>query len=241
MPVEWIRDRSVRFGTWLGEREPKVLLVAFLAIAGAWTFIEIADSVEDGETHHFDAWAVRSMRRADDLSQPVGPKWLHEMGRDATALGGVGWLVSFTFAVTGYLWLAGKSHMATLLLVSSASGTAVAFGLKSLFARPRPDIVPHLSHVASSSFPSAHSMMSAVVYITLGALVASVVARRRLKAYILTLSLLLTVVVGLSRIYLGVHYPTDVLAGWMAGLVWAMLCWLVARWLQRRGTVERAE
>lgn len=241
MAVEWIRKLSVRIGTWFGEREPKVLVGAFLVLAGTWCFIEIADSVRDGETQHFDAWAVRSMRRADDPSVPIGPRWLQEMGRDATALGGVGWLVSFTLAITGYLWLADKSHMATLLLVASAGGTAVAFGLKSLFDRPRPDIVPHLSHVASSSFPSAHSMMSAVVYTTLGVLVASAVARRRLKAYILSLAMLLTVVVGVSRIYLGVHFPTDVLAGWMAGLVWALLCWLVARWLQRRGTVEPAE
>ncbi len=237
----WIRDQSVRIGTWLGEREPVVLLSAFLVIAGILSFIEIADSVREGETTHFDAWAVRSLRKPDDPAVPIGPRWLHEMGRDATALGGIGWLVSFTLVVAGYLWLAGKSHMATLLMVSSTSGTALAFGLKSLFDRPRPDVVPHLAHVSSSSFPSAHSMMSAIVYTTLGVLVASVVARRRLKAYILSLSLLLTVVVGLSRIYLGVHYPTDVLAGWMAGLVWALLCWLIARWLQRLGTVERAE
>lgn len=237
----WVRHRMSQVSLWWGEREPLVLLGAFLVIAGSWSFIEIADSVHDGDTTHFDEWAVRSLRRADDASIPVGPAWLQEMGRDATALGGIGWLVSFTLAVAGYLWLAEKSHMATLLLVSSTTGTALAFGLKSLFDRPRPDIVPHLSHVASSSFPSAHSMMSAIIYITLGVLVASVVARRRLKVYILSLSFLLTAVVGVSRIYLGVHYPTDVLAGWMAGLAWALLCWLIARWLQRWGTVERAE
>ncbi len=227
--------------TWLREREPMVLLGSLLVIFGTLSFIEIADSVHDGETLPFDTWAVRALRQPDHPEIPVGPKWLQEMGRDATALGGVGWLVSFTLAVTGYLWLAGKSHMATMLLVSSSTGTAMAFGLKSLFARPRPDIVPHLSYVSSSSFPSAHSMLSAIVYITLGVLVATVVARRRLKVYILSLSLLLTVIVGMSRVYLGVHYPTDVLAGWMAGLAWALLCWLIARWLQRRGTVESAE
>jgi undecaprenyl-diphosphatase len=226
---------------WFGDREPVVLLSTLLVIAGTWVFIEIAGEVVDGDTHHYDEWAVRALRRGNDPAQPIGPRWLAEMGRDASALGGVGWLVSFTFAVAGYLWLADKRHMAIFLLLASSSGTALAFGLKSYFDRPRPAVVPHLSHVASSSFPSAHSMLSAVVYITLGVLVASVVARKRLKFYILSLSLLLTLVVGASRVYLGVHYPTDVLAGWMAGLTWALACWLVAHWLQRRGDVERPD
>lgn len=227
--------------TWLGDREPAVLLGTLLAIAAAWAFIELADEVLEGSTHHIDAWAVRALREPDDPTQPIGPRWLQEMGRDATALGGIGWLVFFTFAVTGYLWLDGKRHMAAFLFLAASSGTGLAFGLKSFFGRPRPAVVPHLSHVASSSFPSAHSMVSAVVYITLGVLLATVVSRKRLKAYILCLALFLPLVVGLSRVYLGVHYPTDVLAGWMAGLTWALLCWLVARWLQRRGGVEKAE
>lgn len=227
--------------SWLSNREPLVLLSALLMMVGIWSFIAIADEVSDGDTAHFDQWAVRALRQPDDPATPIGPRWLQEMGRDATALGGIGWLVFCTLAVTGYLWLDGKSHMAVFLFGAASSGTGVAFALKALFDRPRPADVPHLSHVASSSFPSAHSMLSAVVYITLGVLVASVVARRRLKVYILCLSLLLTIVVGLSRIYMGVHYPTDVLAGWMAGLSWALLCWLLARWLQRRGQVESAD
>ena len=227
-----------RAWSWLSNREPLVLLSALLVMAGVWSFIAIADEVAEGDTAHFDQWAVRALRQPDHPAIPLGPRWLQEMGRDATALGGIGWLVFCTLAVAGYLWLDGKSHMAVFLLAAASSGTGVAFALKALFDRPRPSDVPHLSHVASSSFPSAHSMLSAVVYITLGVLVASVVARRRLKVYILCLSLLLTFVVGLSRIYMGVHYPTDVLAGWMAGLSWALLCWLAARWLQRRGQVE---
>jgi undecaprenyl-diphosphatase len=107
-----------------------------------------------------------------------------------------------------------------------------------LYARPRPDLVPHLSPVYTSSFPSGHSLIAAVVYLTLGSLLASVISRPMLKVYVLSVAMLLTTAVGLSRVYLGVHYPTDVLAGWLAGLVWALLCWLVARVLQRRGRVE---
>jgi undecaprenyl-diphosphatase len=104
--------------------------------------------------------------------------------------------------------------------------------------RPRPDIVPHIVYASSTSFPSGHSMMSAVTYLTLGALLARSQARKRLKAYFLLLAAFLSLIVGVSRVYLGVHWPTDVLAGWTAGTVWAMLCWVATRWLQRRHTLE---
>ncbi len=110
--------------------------------------------------------------------------------------------------------------------------------LKQLFSRPRPDLVPHESFVYTASFPSGHSMMAAVTYLTLGALLARVQPRRQVKAYLLVLAALVTLLVGISRVYLGVHWPTDVLAGWAAGAIWALLSWLVARWLQRRGQVE---
>jgi len=111
--------------------------------------------------------------------------------------------------------------------------------LKDVFQRPRPEIVPHLVYAGSSSFPSGHSMMSALTYLTLAALLARSQERRRLKAFFLLLAVLVTFMVGVSRVYLGVHWPTDVLAGWMAGTTWALLCWTLARWLQSRKTLER--
>jgi undecaprenyl-diphosphatase len=111
--------------------------------------------------------------------------------------------------------------------------------LKALFRRPRPEVVPHLMRVYSSSFPSGHSIISAVVYLTLGALLARTFRQRRFKFYFLAVAVVLTGLVGVSRVYMGVHYPTDVLAGWTAGLVWATLCWLVDRHLQRRGKIEQ--
>jgi undecaprenyl-diphosphatase len=123
-------------------------------------------------------------------------------------------------------------------LAATIGGTFVSLLLKNLFDRPRPEIVPHLSHVMTSSFPSGHSMLAAVVYLTLGSLLAAVMPTRGLKVYVLAVAVLLTIFVGLSRIYLGVHYPTDVLAGWLAGLTWALVCWLAARWLQRRKIVD---
>ena len=125
-----------------------------------------------------------------------------------------------------------------LVIVSALGGLAASTFLKSLFERPRPSLVPHLDIVYTSSFPSGHSMLSATVYLTLGVLLGRFVQQRVLKAYFLIVALLLTSLVGASRVYLGVHYPTDVLAGWAVGLTWALVCWLVARYLQHQGTVE---
>lgn len=232
------RFSNNRVMRWLKDREPVVLLVLLILAIGTWAFIEISDEVIEGDTQAFDKWAIRAMRRDDDASVPIGPSWLQEMGRDATALGGTGALVLFTGVVAGYLWIDGKTRMMLFLVASTSTGLAASLGLKGLFARPRPDIVPHLSIVQTSSFPSGHSMLSAVVYLTLGSLLATVIPRTVLKVYVLGVAVLLTVIVGTSRVYLGVHYPTDVLAGWIAGLIWALLCWIAARWLQKRRRLE---
>ena len=128
--------------------------------------------------------------------------------------------------------------MGVFVFASVVSGTLVSLVLKSLFERPRPELVPRAADILTASFPSGHSMLSAVVYLTLGALLARSQPRKRLKAYFLLLGLLLTLMIGVSRVYLGVHWPTDVLAGWTAGASWAILCWLVARRLQRRHAIE---
>ena len=127
---------------------------------------------------------------------------------------------------------------AVLVLAATLGGLLVSHLLKDLYDRPRPELVPHLTPVSTSSFPSGHAMLSAVVYLTLGALLARLVERWWVKLYVIVAALGLTGLVGFSRVYLGVHYPTDVLAGWAAGLSWAILCWLAARYLQRHGMVD---
>jgi undecaprenyl-diphosphatase len=107
----------------------------------------------------------------------------------------------------------------------------ISIVLKDAFARPRPQLVPHLSYVTSYSFPSGHSMLSAIVYLTLGTLLSRLVKPLKIKMYIIGIALLLTFLVGISRVYAGVHYPTDVLAGWAAGLTWALVCLLAAHQL----------
>ena len=143
-----------------------------------------------------------------------------------------------TASVAGFLWLRRMFGAMWLIVVATLGGLVVSTLLKSAFARPRPSVVPHLSMVYTSSFPSGHSMLSATVFLTLGALLGRFVKPFRLKAYFLIIALVLTLLVGVSRVYMGVHYPTDVLAGWAAGLAWALICWLVARHLQKRGALE---
>jgi len=218
--------------------EPVVLAALAISTAALWGFIKIADEVLEGGTQSFDRWAVRALRNPGDAADPIGPPWVEETARDATALGGVGWLAFTVGVVAVYLWLMGKTRMMVFTLAATVGGVMLSLLLKTVYARPRPDVVPYLSIVSTSSFPSGHSMLAAVVYLTLGSLLAAIMPTRGLKIYVLSVAILLTIFVGLSRIYLGVHYPTDVLAGWLAGLVWALGCWLVARWLERRKRIE---
>lgn len=219
------------------ELVPLILLV--LIAGGVWAFIELADEVSEGETKALDRAVLLALREPADLSDPVGPSWMEEAGRDFTALGSMVVLSLLTLTICGFLLLDGKKRVALLVLAAVAGGILGSHLLKSVFQRPRPDVVPHRAVVSSASFPSGHSMQAAATYLTLGVLLARVQKRRRLKVYILALAAFLTFLVGLSRVYLGVHWPTDVLAGWTAGGAWAVLCWAVALRLQRRGAVEK--
>jgi undecaprenyl-diphosphatase len=221
---------------WIADRELVILLSLLVIVGGTWSYVELAGRVVNQETQEFDEWIIKSMRRGDGL--PIGPAWLTEMGRDMTALGGWAVLVLVTFTVAGFLSLSRKKGAMWTLLIAAISGVIMTHLLKDLVDRSRPNVVEHLSHVSTSSFPSGHSMMSAVVYLTLGTLLAGVFPRRKQKLYILTVALLLTGLVGVSRVFMGVHFPSDVLAGWTAGLVWATLCWMIVRKLQQRGSIE---
>ncbi|MCW5622759.1 MAG: phosphatase PAP2 family protein [Burkholderiales bacterium] len=218
--------------------ELRSLLLLALAFAGIWAFVELADEVIEGETQRIDEVLLRVMRSPADVSDPLGPPWFEEMARDFTALGGTAVLLLLVCATALYLLLLGKRHGALFVLVAVGSGQLLSSLFKWGFDRPRPDLVPHGTFVYTASFPSGHAMMAAITYLTLGALLARMHEPPALKAFFLGTALGLTVLVGISRVYLGVHWPTDVLAGWVAGSAWAIICWLVASWFQRRGTVE---
>lgn len=221
-------------------RRRELLLVA-LALAFVlltWSFAELADEVAEGDARRFDEAVLLVLRSPADLADPVGPRWVEELARDFTALGGVGVLTAMTLAVAGFLALQDNRHAALYVLLAVGAGLLAAMLLKSGYSRPRPALVPHGSYTYTSSFPSGHAMMSAVVYLTLGALLARFQASLRLRLYLLGVAMLLSLLVGVARVYLGVHWPTDVLAGWAAGAAWAALCSFVALVLQRRGRVE---
>ncbi len=213
-------------------------IAAAILLLGSLSFLWIADEVMEGDTLRLDERILMAMRVPGDPSQPIGPDWVEESFRDFTGLGGVGVLGLLTAATLGYLWLQGMRRAALYVLVAIGGGLLVSLALKAGFHRPRPDLISHGSMVYTASFPSGHSMLSAMVYLTGGAMLALVHPRRAVRLYILGCAVLATVLVGLSRVYLGVHWPTDVLAGWAGGAAWAALCWLMARQLQARGHLE---
>lgn len=208
------------------------LVVLALVSLAVWAFVELADEVTEGSTRAADQRILEMLRTED--GSPVGPSWLPEMVRDITAMGSWAVLGLFTIGVVGYLLLRRSWHTAVLVILAVATAQLANSGLKQLFNRPRPDAAIRIAEVATLSFPSGHSMLSVVLYLTLGALLARVVATRRERLYIMGCAIFLAVIIGLSRIYLGVHYPSDVLAGWTAGFAWAVLWWGVAYWWGRR-------
>lgn len=218
--------------------ERTVLIAVILGAAALFAFAKIANEVGQGGTRAFDEWLLLSLRTPGNPAVPIGPKRVQELMRDITALGSTGVLTIMVLSVVGFLAMTRKARAAILVLVSVVGGTLLSQSMKFAFARPRPDLVPHGAEVYTASFPSGHSMMSAIVYLTLGALVARTQPDHGVKVYIMTIAVALTLMVGVSRVYLGVHWPTDVLAGWSLGGVWALLSWLVMVWLQSRGKLK---
>jgi undecaprenyl-diphosphatase len=196
-------------------------IIAGLAAALLWAFGFVADEVIEGDTVAFDTAATAFFREGDD---PWGPMWFEEAMRDVTAMGSFTILGFLLIAAVLYLGLSGKGRTAIFVAFAVIGGTIVSTGLKMVFDRPRPD-VEAATRVFTASFPSGHATVSAVVYLTLGLLLAEAMSRRPLKVYFICLGVFMTLAVGISRIYVGVHYPTDVIAGWSLGAAWALVCW----------------
>lgn len=215
-------------------REIKILINLFILVTAVLVFILVAKEVTQGDAQKFDDLILNTLRNNGIQKSPIGPAWFSGLMTDITALGGATVIFMITSTVFFYLLIQKKYEFMWLILIATIGGALLSFGLKELFARERPPLVFHLLTVKSMSFPSGHAMMSSVVYLTQGALLAKVQSNKNLKGYILLVAVMLVFLIGISRIYLGVHYPTDVLAGWSVGLAWASLCWLAAKYLQRK-------
>jgi undecaprenyl-diphosphatase len=229
-PVRRPRDRQ----------ELLILACAVAVLALVWIFARLADEVAEGATRQFDEWVLRGLRQPANLAALRGPSWLRAGAEDITALGSPTVLGLTVLGVTGYLLLHGLYRNGLFVFVASTGGWVLNWVLKDIFARARPEIVPHLREVVSSSFPSGHALTSAAVYLTLGALLMRIAEGRLAKYYCIAIAMFVTFLVGCSRVVLGVHYPTDVIAGWLIGMSWALLCWTVERFLEHRAGL-RAE
>lgn len=204
------------------------LVLLAVVIGAAWVFVELADELGEGELHAIDLAILELFRNAQNPSDPIGPPWFEVLMRDATALGGVLVLSLLVVSTVLALWMERHRRAAAWMAAAAVGALALSTLFKNLFMRERPDIVTDTIMPLGYSFPSGHSMLSAAVYLTLGALLTHVVPHAPTRTFVLFMAFLLAFVTGISRIYLGVHFPSDVLAGWTLGLAWAALCWLVA-------------
>lgn len=214
-----------------------VLIIIFFLLA---SLEEVIDDVMEGDTHGIDTKILESLRNPADISDPIGPHWLQEVMRDFSALGGIAILTMLTLVAIFYLFVNKKNFKAWFLLLAVGSGTLLTNILKAGFDRPRPDLVAHETYTYTASFPSGHSMMAAVVYLTLGTILAENEKNERIKIFIMAVAILMTLLVGISRVYLGAHWASDVLAGWLAGSAWALLFWLVERYFLYRQESQKA-
>ena len=196
------------------------LLAGAFVAAMAFVFLKLGSEVVEGETQGFDQ---RVLLLAQTLRHQYPP--LTDVMRDLTGLGSVAVLTLITAVTVIYLALFGSRLMAALVLASMLSGTALVSLTKGLFGRARPDIAFAELAASGLSFPSGHASMSAIAFLTMGALIAATHQRNRERIYILLIAGLIVLLVGLSRIALGVHWATDVIGGWAFGAAWAVL-WL---------------
>jgi undecaprenyl-diphosphatase len=207
----------------------KPLLIGLAVVLLALAFVQLGAEIAEGDTRAFDTYLLRSAQFLR-VSQP----WLAEVMRDLSGLGSTTVLTMFTVATVGYLALVSTRMLAFLVAASVISGSVLVSVLKAAFGRLRPDAAYAELVAPGLSFPSGHASMAAVVFLTLGALVASTRSRLTERIYILATASVMTLLVGVSRVGLGVHWATDVLGGWALGAAWAMAWLLLARRLARR-------
>lgn len=230
----WNHFRRSRFAS-----RPIVIgaIVLLLVVAG---LAELSEDVMEGDTLAFDQAALNVFRYADDPARPIGPEWLKLAMVEATALGGHTVLILFSLLAAGLCLFARRFGSLFFLVLSAVGAIAINAGLKNFFSRERPDIVEHLVDVHTYSYPSGHALMSCALYLSFAFLLAEMAVRRQTRIYIIACGFVLAGLIGFTRIYLGVHYPTDIIAGWAIGAAWAMTCWFLLRPMGAPGVKDDA-
>jgi undecaprenyl-diphosphatase len=234
--------RSFWQGILKRQREEAWLVACLLVIAGLiLAFALIAYEVMQGATSRFDRDVIMALRTSANPSEPLGPAWVQNIAINVTALGSFTVVTGVMIIALGYFYLTGARTACWLLLTAVLGGMAVNSLLKLVFARPRPDFVIPSLKVVTASFPSGHATLSAIAYLTLGVLLARTARSTALRIYLIAVGAILGILIGVSRVYLAVHYPTDVLAGWCLGTAGALSCWAVMNLLERRNKVETTD
>lgn len=212
--------------------EVAALAALLIVTLSVMTFIEVADDMTEADGQAFDQAVLHWMQPV--AGDPRGPWWLQEAAADLTSLGGISVLTLFALIAVVFLLIQGKRLSAALMVIGLAGGVALSEGLKALFERARPPAAFQAVDTLNASFPSGHALLSTVFYLTLGVMLTRAFQQRRLKAFVLGAGILIALLIGLTRVYLGAHWATDVMAGWCAGAAWAMTLWLAAYLVQRR-------
>ncbi len=214
-----------------------LMIIAF----GAAAFADLAEDMHEPGGEVFDLRVLHLMRPyADDPSRPWGPWWLKEAASDMTSLGGISVLGLFATIAILFLIIQRKRLSALLMVVGLAGGVALSEGLKAVFERERPPVAYQAVRTINASFPSGHALLSAVFYLSLGVMLTRAFPERRFKIYVLGVAILITLLIGTTRIYLGAHWATDVFAGWSVGAAWAMTLWLTSYAIERRQRAHHA-
>ena len=197
-------------------------------IIGLLGFAAIAYLVSTDATTAFDLSVMSHFIERGETVSPLGPPWVEEIFLELTALGGGTVLTLVALLVLTGLFITRQRGAGLTLMATLFSGTIIPYGLKFLFDRPRPDLVAHLDRTFTASFPSAHATVSMIYWISIATIIARFIDHAILRRFIYYSAFSLVILIGLSRIYLGVHWPSDVVAGWLLGLAWAAFCWLLA-------------
>ena len=188
------------------------LMLSVIVLASTWFSL--------GQPNGFDQTVLLLFR--DDSLNLIGPHWLSVIVRDITALGSNWVLLYMMISLSAILWCSQRRLDATKILMMTVGGVAISLGLKYVFERARPDLVPHLIEVYSPSFPSGHASMSMVCFLGMAVVLSRNWAHAQARHLFIIMAIFSAVLVGVSRIMLGVHWPTDVIAGWGIGILWVL-------------------